>query len=88
MKQNERKDIVIHQNKLSYGKFEEFELRELKLLLKLIAEYSKNPQPKVFLEARDIKRFVNMERDNYSIFESLIKKIRKKRNINKGSRKK
>lgn len=78
MKQNERKDIVIHQNKLSYGKFEEFELRELKLLLKLIAEYSKNPQPKVFLEARDIKRFVNMERDNYSIFESLIRRLGKR----------
>ena len=26
-----KKDVVIHQNKLSYGKFEEFELRELKI---------------------------------------------------------
>lgn len=78
MRENEKKDIVIHQNKLSYGKFEEFELRELKLLLKLIAEYSKDPQPKVFLEAKDIKRFVNMERDNYSVFESLIRRLGKR----------
>ncbi len=48
MRENEKKDICNSQNKLSYGKFEEFELRELKLLLKLIAEYSKDPQPKVF----------------------------------------
>ncbi|MCF0209729.1 MAG: replication initiation protein [Bacteroidales bacterium] len=78
MRENEKKDIVIHQNKLSYGKFEEFELRELKLLLKLIAEYSKDPQPKVFLEAKDIKRFVNMERDNYSVFETLIRRLGKR----------
>lgn len=78
MKENEKKDIVVHQNKLSYGKFEEFELRELKLLLKLIAEYSKDPQPKVFLEAKDIKRFVNMERDNYSVFETLIRRLGKR----------
>ncbi len=49
----------------------------MKLLLKLIAEYSKDPQPKVFLEAKDIKRFVNMERDNYSVFETLIRRLGK-----------
>lgn len=78
MKQNERKDIVIHQNKLSYGKFEEFELRELKLLLRLLAEYSKNPQPKVFLEAKDIKRFINMDRKSYSEFETLVRRLGKR----------
>lgn len=73
-----KKDVVIHQNKLSYGKFEEFELRELKLLLKFIAEYSKTSENKLFLEAREIKRFINMDRKSYSEFETLVRKLGKR----------
>ena len=78
MKQTNPKDIVVHQNKLSYGKFEEFELRELKLLLKFIAEYSKTSENKLFLEAREIKRFINMDRKSYSEFETLVRKLGKR----------
>lgn len=78
MKQTNQKDIVVHQNKLSYGKFEEFELRELKLLLKFIAEYSKTSENKLFLEAREIKRFINMDRKSYSEFETLVRKLGKR----------
>lgn len=78
MKQTNQKDIVVHQNKLSYGKFEEFELRELKLLLKFIAEYSKTSENKIFLNAKDIKSFINMDRKSYSEFETLVRKLGKR----------
>ncbi|EHO77197.1 replication initiation protein [Fusobacterium ulcerans] len=73
-----KKDVVIHQNKLSYGKFEEFELRELKLLLKFIAEYSKTSENKIFLNAKEIKNFINMDRKSYSEFETLVRKLGKR----------
>lgn len=75
---NLKKDVVIHQNKLSYGKFEEFELRELKLLLKFIAEYSKTSENKIFLNAKEIKNFINMDRKSYSEFETLVRKLGKR----------
>lgn len=78
MKQTNQKDIVVHQNKLSYGKFEEFELRELKLLLKFIAEYSKASENKLFLNAKEIKSFINMDRKSYSEFETLVRKLGKR----------
>lgn len=78
MKQTNQRDIVVHQNKLSYGKFEEFELRELKLLLKFIAEYSKTSENKLFLNAKEIKSFINMDRKSYSEFETLVRKLGKR----------
>lgn len=78
MKQSSQKDIVVHQNKLSYGKFEEFELRELKLLLKFIAEYSRTSENRLLLNAKDIKSFINMDRKSYSEFETLVRKLGKR----------
>jgi len=73
-----KKDVVVHQNKLSYGKFEEFELRELKLLLKFIAEYSRTSENRLLLNAKDIKSFINMDRKSYSEFETLVRKLGKR----------
>lgn len=78
MKETNQKDIVVHQNKLSYGKFEEFELRELKLLLKFIAEYSRTEENKILLNAKEIKNFINMDRKSYSEFETLVRKLGKR----------
>ncbi|WP_289103652.1 replication initiation protein [uncultured Fusobacterium sp.] len=73
-----KKDVVVHQNKLSYGKFEEFELRELKLLLKFIVEYSRTSENKLFLNAKEIKSFINMDRKSYTEFETLVRKLGKR----------
>lgn len=78
MREANQKDIVVHQNKLSYGKFEEFELRELKLLLKFIAEYSRTEENKILLNAKEIKNFINMDRKSYSEFETLVRKLGKR----------
>lgn len=69
--------MVIHQNNLASGRFEDFELRELKLFLTLISNLGKS-ENYYTADSKFIKDFIGMERKSYSLFEETIKKLQKR----------
>lgn len=69
-------NIIKHKNLLGYAKFEDFELRELKLLLKLIVEYQ-NTKDTTF-SAQKIKKFINMDKKSYQEFGRIVRELGKK----------
>lgn len=74
---NEIQEIVIHKNNLAQGKFEDFELRELKLFLTLISNLGR--QSESFLaDAKFIKSYIGMDKKSYSEFETIIRRLQKR----------
>lgn len=73
----EIQEVVIHKNNLAQGKFEDFELRELKLFLTLISNLGK--QSESFLaDAKFIKSYIGMDSQSYSKFEIVIRRLQKR----------
>ncbi|MGL6100708.1 MAG: replication initiation protein, partial [Fusobacteriaceae bacterium] len=68
---------VIHHNNIATGRFEDFEVREIKLFLSLISSVE-NDKMEYLFNAKDIKDFIGMNRDSYKVFEKLIKNLQKK----------
>lgn len=70
------KKYIKHKNILSYAKYEEFELRELKLLLRLIIEYQITKG--TIFSAQKIKKFINMDKKSYQEFGNIVRELGKK----------
>lgn len=70
-----KKKIVVHSNDIAYAEFDEFEMREMKLLLSLIATVT-DDKP-YFYDAKEMKRIVGMESQAYSKFAKLITNLQK-----------
>lgn len=71
------KSIIKHQNKLAHAKFEQFQLRELKLFFKLLSLLEENKNVYIYT-AKEIKNFIGMGDQTYEKFENLIRKLQKK----------
>lgn len=67
---------VIHHNSLANGKFEDFELRELKLFLSLLSEI-KEENKQYNYNAKNIKTFI-MGNKSYEDFELIIRRLQKR----------
>lgn len=76
-KKNMIQKAVVHHNDIATGRFEDFELREIKLFLSLISSVENEKMDYLF-NAKDIKDFIGMNRDSYKVFEKLIKNLQKK----------
>ena len=67
---------VVHHNNLANGKFEDFELRELKLFLSLLSEVKENNEQYNY-NAKNIKNFI-MGNKSYDDFEKIIRRLQKR----------
>lgn len=76
-KKNMIQKAVVHHNDIATGRFEDFEVREIKLFLSLISSVENEKMDYLF-NAKDIKDFIGMNRDSYKVFEKLIKNLQKK----------
>lgn len=74
----EKNKVIKHKNILSYAKYENFELRELKLLLKLIMEYQVSKEKDMVFSAQEIKKFINMDKKSYKEFAVIVRELGKK----------
>lgn len=73
-----REKEIRHHNSISYGKLEEFELRELKLFLALMTEVKKDVLVYTY-NSVDVKQFINMGDQSYKAFEKIISNLQKRR---------
>lgn len=71
-----KKRIVTHSNDLVYAEFDNFEMRELKLMLTLISTVT-DDKP-YFYDAKEIKKLVGMGTQTYEKFEVLIQELQGK----------
>lgn len=69
---------ITHHNSISQGKLEDFELRELKLFLVLMADVKKESLEYNY-NSIDIKKFINMGDQSYKAFEKIISNLQKRR---------
>lgn len=69
---------ISHHNSISQGKLEDFELRELKLFLALMADVKKESLEYNY-NSIDIKKFINMGDQSYKAFEKIISNLQKRR---------